>query len=138
MFAGFSEIVVADFEFAATPGERPRPLCCVAHELRSGRRFRIWRDQFGPAPPFATGPDVLFVAFFASAELGCDLVLGWPPPPRILDLYVEFRAARNGLPVPAGYSLLGALTFFGLDGVGATEKHNLQVAIGTDTWHGVH
>ena len=36
----FREIVVADFEFATAPGERPMPVCLVAHELRSGRRFR--------------------------------------------------------------------------------------------------
>ena len=60
MFADFREIVLADFEFEARPGDRPVPVCLVAHELRSGRRFRIWQDQFGPAPPYATGPDVLF------------------------------------------------------------------------------
>jgi len=47
----FREVVVADFEYGATPGNRPVPVCLVAHELRSVRRFRIWQDQFGPAPP---------------------------------------------------------------------------------------
>ena len=44
-----------------------------------------------PSAPYATGGDVLFVAFYASAELVCYRVLGWPMPERILDLYVEFR-----------------------------------------------
>src|SRR5262249_60445793 len=83
----YREVVVVDFEFIATPGNRPTPVCLVAHELRSGRRFRTWHDQFGPAPPYATGPDVLFVAYYASAELGCYRVLGWPMPERILDLF---------------------------------------------------
>src|SRR6516165_7008250 len=61
MIATFREIVAVDFEFTALPGERPDPVCLVAHELHSGRRFRIWQDEFGPAPPYATGPDVLFV-----------------------------------------------------------------------------
>src|SRR6516165_2855696 len=136
MIATFREIVAVDFEFTALPGERPDPVCLVAHELHSGRRFRIWQDQFGPAPPYATGPDVLFVAYYASADLGCYRVLGWPMPERIVDLYVEFRNRTNGLPLPAGRKLLGALTYFGLDGIGATEKKELQTAIGDGTWVG--
>jgi hypothetical protein len=130
----FREAVVADFEFATMPGERPEPVCLVAHELKSGRRVRIWQDQFGPAPPYATGPDVLFVAYYASAELGCYRVLGWPIPERIVDLFAEFRNHTNGLYTPDGASLLGALTYFGLDGIGATEKREIQVAIGHNTW----
>ena len=118
-----------DFEFIATPGNRPIPVCLVAHELRSGRRFRIWRDQLGPSPPYATGPDVLFVAYYASAELGCYRVLNWPMPERILDLFTEFRARTNGLDTPAGNSLLGALSYFGLDGIGAGEKEDMRALI---------
>jgi DNA polymerase-1 len=125
----FREVVAADFEFAATPGDRPEPVCLVAREQRSGRCFRIWRDQFGPKPPYATGPDVLFVAYYASAELGCYRVLGWPMPERILDLFTEFRARTNGLPTPAGASLLGALTYFGLDAMGASEKEDMRALI---------
>jgi DNA polymerase I len=136
MLSWFSEVVVADFEFAAITGERPDPVCLVAHELKSGRRFRVWKDQFGSAPPYEAGPDVLFVAFYASAELGCYRVLGWPMPPRILDLFIEFRDRTNGLPVPAGASLLGALTYFGLDTIGATEKRELQEALGAGAWEG--
>ena len=130
----FREIVLVDFEFEIGQGERPVPVCLVAHELRSGRRFRLFQDKLGPAPPYATGPDVLFVAFYASAELGCYLALGWPMPERILDLYVEFRNRTNGLPLPAGSGLLGALSYFGLDTIGATEKKALQTAIGDGTW----
>src|SRR6516165_10232917 len=111
----FAETVVADFEYAVTAGGRPRPTCLVAHELTSGRRFRV--TEFGPAPPYATGPNVLFVAYFASAELGCYRALGWPMPERILDLYVEFRNKTNGLPTPGGSGLLGALAYHGLDGM---------------------
>ena len=109
MLDAFREVVAVDFEFIATPGDRPIPVCLVAHELRSGRRFRIWQDHLGPSPPYAMGPDVLFVAYYASAELGCYRVLGWPTPERILDLFTEFRARTNGLETPAGNSLLGAL-----------------------------
>jgi hypothetical protein len=136
VFGVFREIVVVDFEFTTLPGERPGPVCLVAHEQCSGRRFRVWQNQFGPAPPYATGPDVLFVAYYASAELGCYRVLGWPMPERILDLFTEFRDRTNGLPTPAGAGLLGALAYFGIDGLGATEKKEIQVAIGSDTWNG--
>src|SRR6516162_8093511 len=126
VLAAFREIVLADTEFAITPGNRPIPVCLVAHELRSGRRFRIWQNQFGPAPPYATGPDVLFVAYFASAELGCYRVLNWLMPERILDLFCEFRAHTNGLGTLAGNSLLGALAHLGLDSMGATEKDSMR------------
>ena len=136
MLTAYREIVLADFEFESRQGERPVPVCMVAWELRSGRRFRIWLDQFGPTPPYATGPDVLFVAYYASAELGCHRVLGWPMPERILDLFAEFRDRTNGLTTPAGAGLLGALTYFGLDAMGATEKKELQQAIGNGSWRG--
>jgi hypothetical protein len=53
-------------------------------------------------------------------------------PPRVLDLFTEFRDRTNGLHTPR--SLLGALAYFGLDAVGATEKRELQEAIGKDAW----
>jgi hypothetical protein len=102
VLGAFREVVAVDFEFIATPGNRPIPVCAVAHELRSGRSFRIWLDELGPSPPYAKGPDVLFMAYYASAELGCYRVLGWPMPERILDLFTEFRARTNGLETPAG------------------------------------
>jgi DNA polymerase I len=131
----FREIVLIDFEFEIGKGERPVPICFVAHELRSGRRFRRFQDQLGPAPPYATGRDVLFVAFYASAELGCLRMLGWPIPERILDLFCEFRDLTNGLSTPAGSGLLGALCYFGLDTIGATEKKDIQTALGHGSWH---
>src|SRR5215831_2737718 len=129
MLDAFREVVVVDFEFIVTAGNRPIPVCVVAHELRSGRCIRMWQDQFGPLPPYATGPDVLLVAYYASAELGCHRVLGWPMPQRILDLFTEFRARTNGLDTPAGNSLLGALAYFGLDGIGADEKEDMRALI---------
>ena len=134
MWPAFREIVLVDFEFEVGQGERPVPVCLVAHEQRSGRRFQLFQNEFGPAPPYAVGDDVLFVAYYASAELGCYRVLGWPTPTRILDLFVEFRDHTNGLPLPAGAGLLGALTYFGIDSIGAVEKKQLQVAVGDGSW----
>jgi DNA polymerase I len=94
--------------------------------LFSGQRWRLWADQFRSAPPFPTGPDVLVVAYYASAELGCYRVLNWPMPERTLDLFTEFRDRTNGLETPSGSSLLGALTYFGLDSIGADEKQGMR------------
>jgi DNA polymerase-1 len=122
----FREIWAADFEFVALPGERPDPVCLVAKELRTGQEIRLWRDQFGPAPPYPTNAENLFVAYYASAELGCHRALNWPMPARILDLYTEFRDRTNGLETPSGAGLLGALVYFGLDNIGAQEKREMR------------
>jgi DNA polymerase-1 len=119
----------ASFEEASRSGERPRPVCMVAKELRSGQTWRIWRGEFGLRPPFPAGPDALFVAYYVSAELGCFHALGWPMLINILDLFVEFRVRTNGLTTPAGSGLDGALTYFGLDGLGAQEKDELRKLI---------
>jgi DNA polymerase-1 len=120
----FTEVWTADFEFAVHPGGNPMPLCVVAHELRTGQRIRLWRDELLSlrAPPYATGKDALFVAYYASAEFGCHLALGWPLPANVLDLYIEFRNRSNGLDTPCGRGLLGALAWYGLDAIDAAEK----------------
>ena len=91
--------------------------------------WRLWRDEFGPEPPFPIGADALFVSFTASAELGCFLALGWPMPARILDLSAEYRLLRN-LDYPRGTpkelrekkGLVDACRFFGISAIGAGEK----------------
>src|SRR5262245_2946568 len=114
----FREIWAVDFEFIADPGENPDPVCFVARKLSSGMRLRLWRDELGLVPPYPTDADSLFIAYYASAELGCHLSLGWPIPERILDLFTEFRNARNGLPTPSGSGLIGALIYYGLAAIG--------------------
>jgi DNA polymerase-1 len=139
VFDAYRAIVVADFEFefgghatfedVSRSGERPRPVCMVAKELRSGQKWRLWRGEFGPEPPFPIGPDALVVAYYASAELGCFRALGWPKPACILDLFTEFSNLTNGRKTPAGRGLLGALAYFGLDTVGAQEKDELRLLV---------
>jgi DNA polymerase I len=122
----YIEVWVADFEYIAKPGTRPSPVCMVANELVSGRSIRLWQDDLGTAPPFRVDSDVLFVAYYAPAELSCFLALGWPLPVRILDLYVEFRAETNGLPLPIGRGLLGALSYHGIPGITSEQKTSLR------------
>jgi DNA polymerase I len=135
MLPAFREIWAVDFEFIAGPGERPDPVCLCARELRSGREIRLWRDEFGPVPPYPIDAGSLFVAFYASAELGCHLAGGWPMPARVLDLFTEFRCGTNGLTTPAGNGLIGALTAFGLDAIGAVEKDEMRALVmGGEPW----
>jgi hypothetical protein len=122
----FRQIWAFDFEFGAKPGENPEPVCLVAWELRSGCKVRRWRDEFGTSPPYPIGPDALFVAYYASAEIGCHLALGWPVPERVLDLFTEFRNCTNGVPTSNGNGLLGALAHHGLDSIGAIEKDEMR------------
>jgi DNA polymerase-1 len=122
----FPEIWLVDFEFRADDGENPELVCLVAWEMRSGRRLRLWRDEFGAAPPYPIGPDHLIVAYYASAEISCHLALGWPVPERVLDLFTEFRNHTNGRPPVNGAGLLGALAYHGLDGIGAVEKDEMR------------
>jgi len=118
----FEELWAIDFEFRAPPGERPDPVCVVGRELRTGRVVRQWQGEFSQLPPFRTDEKALFLAYYASAELGCHLALDWPMPINVLDLYVEFRNATNGLSIPAGRSLLGELTYYGLSHIATTQK----------------
>ena len=124
----FNEIWLVDFEFSQPAGEHPVPLCMVAREFRSGRLIRLWQDQLRalPKPPYSLGPDSLIVAFYASAEMGCHLALGWSMPSRVLDLFAEFRCLTSGLPTPCGHGLLGALAYHGLDGIEDVEKDTMR------------
>jgi hypothetical protein len=116
-----------DFEFTAPPGARPVPICLVARELHSGRLHHAWLADGAPAtPPYGLGPDILLVAYYSSAEWSCHLALDWALPSRVLDLFTEFRALTNGLFVPCGNGLLGALTHFGVDALDAVEKQEMR------------
>ena len=125
----FEEVVLADFEFVATPGERPDVVCLAWHELSSGQTYCLWRDQFGDAPPFRIDDRTLFVCFVGNAELGCHLSLNWPLPVHVIDLNPEFRRIVNGRVVPEGKGLLGALAYYGLDSIDAKYKHAMQKRI---------
>lgn len=121
----FREIWLLDFEFQGAP-EISWVVCMVAREFRSGRVIRMWRDDLVKLrrAPFDVGPDTVVVAYYASAEIGCFLALGWPPPANILDLFTEHRCATNGLSLsgPKPNSLVSALRYRGLPSIGAEEK----------------
>jgi hypothetical protein len=118
----FREIIALDFEFIAREGENPEPVCLVAKEVGTGRMVKLWQDQLGPEPPFEVNDDTLIVAYYASAEVGCFLALGWPVPTRIIDLYVEFRRETNALALAEGRGLLSALSRHHITRITAEEK----------------
>ncbi len=124
----FRELWAADFEFAAPDGERPRPFCLVARELRSGRTVKLFGDELTSlaAPPYAVDKDALFIAFYASAEMTCHLALGWPMPEHVLDLFTEYRCLTNGHLGAKGASLLAALFHFGLPHISALDKEAMR------------
>jgi DNA polymerase-1 len=95
---GYREVTVLDFEFRAVEGDRPVVVCMVAHELLSGRFHRLTATELATLTeaPFPTGDDALVVAFYASAEIGCFLALGWRRPANVLDLFPEARRLSNG------------------------------------------
>ncbi|WP_228276441.1 DNA polymerase [Dechloromonas sp. H13] len=124
-------IWLVDFEFhpaAGREGNPPVPVCMVARELTTGRTLRLWQDEMARlgGAPFPTDESALFVAYYASAEMGCFLALGWPFPKNVLDLFIAFRRHTNGKRVPAGNGLLGALAYFGLDALAADEKDAMR------------
>ena len=133
----FREAWACDFEFRALPGERPWPVCMVAREQFTGREIRLWRDDLLKLrkAPFNTGADAVIVAYYASAELGCFLELGWPLPANMLDLYAEHRCETNGMPTPCGDGLVGALALRGLAHIDAGEKEAMRrLVMDNITW----
>jgi DNA polymerase I len=95
----FRRTVVCDFEYECAPGGLPNVLCMVAFVLDENfkhvRTVRLWRGDFGLAPPFDVGPDSLFVAYSAWAELTCFMVLGWKFPVHIYDLHTAYISVSN-------------------------------------------
>jgi len=97
----FTTIVVADFEYEIDDNGLPNVLCMVAYVLNENLQhvhtIRMWRGEFGTAPPFDIGPDSLFVAYSAWAEMTCFMTLGWKFPEHIFDLHTTYLAASNTL-----------------------------------------
>jgi DNA polymerase-1 len=89
------------FEYEVTDGELPDVLCMVVNVLNENlehvRTIWQWRGEFGKRPPFNIGPDTLFVAYSAWAEMQCFMQLGWEFPTYIFDQHVAYLAASNVL-----------------------------------------
>ena len=112
----FTQIHIVDTEFFGDDGDQKTPVCLVVRELLSGEVRRYWMDELRQMdqPPFDIGPDALFVAFFASADLSVFLALGWELPTNVFDCYAEFLCQTNGETLPLGKGQIGALQYFGI------------------------
>lgn len=122
----FPEVWALDFEFSAPPGERPRPFCLVARELRTGCEIRLFGTDLISKDRAPFSPGALLIAYYASAEAACFLALGWAPKFPVFDLFAEFRVLTNGAATPCGNGLLGAATYFGLSIVSPAFKTDMR------------
>ena len=146
MSKNFTTTIVCDFEYEITDGELPRPLCMVAYVLNENlqhvRTIRMWRDEFGKTPPFDIGPDTLFCAYSAWAEMTCFLVLGWKFPTHIFDLHTNYLAASNVLlPYDPNEKrkrqrkrLPDACRAYNVDGWERIDKETIAKDIGEGRW----
>ena len=155
MSENFGVVVAADFEFEISGGDYnlrsgdiPMPLCLVAHvldeDLRHVRTIRLWRDELLAAkcPPFDVGPDVLFVAYSAQAELMCFKALDWRFPVHVFDLHTAFLARSNVL-LPYNPDekrnkprkrLSDACRAYGIEGWENIDKETIAKDIGEGHW----
>jgi hypothetical protein len=126
----YEEVVCADFEFVAKPGERPDVVCLAWHEMSTGQTRCLWRDQLDNFPPYRIDDRTLYICFVANAELGCHLSLNWPLPANVIDFNPEFRRITNGRTVPEGKGLLGAMAYYGISStIDAKYKREMQKRI---------
>ena len=124
----------------------PNVLCMVAFVLNENlqhvRTIKMWRGDFGREPPFDTGPDALFVAYSAWAEMTCFMELGWEFPEHIFDLHTAYLAASNVL-LPHNpdevrkrqeKGLAAACRAYDIEGWENIDKKAIAKAIGEGRW----
>ena len=146
MSENFCTINVCDFEYEIADGELPNVLCMVVYvldeHLQHVDTIRMWRGDFGSSPPFDIGPDALFVAYSAWAEMTCFITLGWKFPKHIFDLHTAYLAASNVLlphdPNEArkrpGKRLGDACQAYGVEGWDHIDKGAIARDIGEGRW----
>jgi hypothetical protein len=136
----YSEIWAVDTEYYPGPGlahggrdgDAITPLSLAAVELRSGRTITLWQDELGLFTPYRLDPDVLFVAYMLTAELGFHRARGWGRPANAIDAYVEFRHLVNDARVKSGdrpkgfYSLAGAARHFKVSEIDLAHKDDMR------------
>ena len=148
MNKNFSQVVVVDFEFEIADGDLPNVLCVVAYvldeNLKHVRTIRKWRGELGSTPLFDIGPDTLFVAYSAWAELTCFMMLRWKFPVHVFDCHTAYLAASNILlpPLQDGEKpkrerkrLSDACRAYGIEGWEQIDKPAIAKDIGEGRWY---
>ena len=146
MSTSFTTIIVCDFEYEVKDDGLPNVLCMVVYVLNESlqhvRTVKMWRGDFGKAPPFDTGPNALFVAYSAWAEMTCFMTLGWKFPEHVFDLHTAFLATSNIL-LPHNPDeerkrprkrLPDACKAYGIGGWECIEKETMARDIGEGRW----
>ena len=149
----FTSVVICDSEYETGGGEHhlvagdlPKPLCVVwyvlTNRLQHVRTIRQWRGEFDSTPPLDLGPDTLFVAYSAWAELTCFMVLGWRFPAHVFDLHTAYLATSNIL-LPYNPDevrkrqrkrLSDACRAYGIPGWDLIDKESISRDIGEGRW----
>jgi len=144
----FTQGAVVDFEYEVSDGNLPNPLCMVAYlldeHLQHVHTIRMWREQLlaSTHPPFDIGPDTLFVAYAAWAELTCFKVLGWQFPVHVFDCHTAYLSVSNIL-LPHNPNekrkkprkrLSDACCAYGIAGWEHIDKPTIAEAIGEGRW----
>ena len=142
----FSQVVVCDFEYEIQPGGLPNVLCMVAYvldqNLQHVRTIRLWRGGFSKFLPFDIGPDTLFVAYSAWAELIVFMMLGWKFPRHVFDLHTAYLSVSNILlpyepelkRIKARKGLSDACHAYGIEGWQSIDKPTIAKDIGEGRW----
>lgn len=119
------DLWLCDTEFKDSGGPDYTVHCIVFQNVRTGEVVRLWNPRGKPCPIRFDSSNVL-VCYYATAELRSFLSLGWPTPPNVLDLYAEFRVETNGMLLPSGRSLIGALTHYDLPHMASEKKLEMR------------
>jgi hypothetical protein len=113
-------------------------------KLQHVRTIRMWREGLLDLtrPPFDIGPNTLFVAYSAWAELTCFKVRSWPFPVHIFDLHTAYLAASNLL-LPYDpdetrkkprKNLAAACRAYDIEGWENIDKETIAEEIGRGNW----
>lgn len=123
LFKTFKNIVVYDYEFRHTPGEKnPTVVCGVYKELKSGIVIRSTGNGLTTLPYSIR--DTLFVGFQLVAEASCMLALDFGLPKFCWDLYIIEKKLFNGaIPnAPGTYTLIKTSERYGIHEVMSEQK----------------
>jgi hypothetical protein len=135
MWPYFREIVTCDTEYEIGTGERPVPVCVVAKELISGRGFEfpgsIWADVAICVRPRRFVYRLLRLR--RTRYLSCVELADARAHPRS---FLRISRSHQRTADVRGRRFVGRADLFGLDGMAAAEKRELQEALGAGTWPG--
>ena len=155
MSKNFTTVVVCDTEYETSggefnlrPGDLPVPLCLVAYILDENLNYvdtiKLWRDQLLRLKqlPFDTGPNALFGAYTAHAELTIFKVLNLPFPTHVFDLHTAYLASSNILlpydpdekRTKQRKRLSDACRAYGIEGWENINKEQIAIDIGEGRW----